>query len=368
MLTEIFIIIFLLYFLSHFILYFGLKRSLALKTSSPEDLPFVTIIVAAKNEENNISSCIESLKKINYKKDRFEVILVNDNSTDQTKNIMTTATNNLDNFNVIDSRKTESGNLIGKANAIDTAIEISKGELIFTTDADCEVSPDWINETIKYYDNNTGMVCGFTSIKHDRSLFEKAQALDWLYLLTIASSSAGFRKTMSCVGNNLSFRKEAYYKAGGYSSIDFSVTEDLAFMRKINDGKDFIVKYPVKRECIVRSNACKSVKEVFSQKRRWFRGGIGINAVGYWMGALLFISNFYLLTGFLYTDLKIYLTLIIIKIISEILLIIKPLKIFDLKSLLYYYPFFIIYFSLYGVLLPFTMIFYPKIKWKGRKY
>jgi cellulose synthase/poly-beta-1,6-N-acetylglucosamine synthase-like glycosyltransferase len=368
----IFILMFLLYFITHLILYFGLRKSLSLQHYNAVEFPFVTIIVAAKNEEHNIGRCIESLKKLRYEKEKYEIILVNDRSEDKTKEIMLEMTEGFDEFKVIDSRKEElqmqGVNLKGKANAIDTAIENSRGDIIFTTDADCEVPAEWLIETVKYYDDKTGMVCGFTNIKKENSLFAKVQALDWIYLLSLASSSAGYRSTISCVGNNLSFRKEAYYEAGGYSSIEFSVTEDMAFMRKVNDGKVFVVKYPVNGKCGVKTEECKSLFDVFSQKRRWFRGGIGVNAAGYWMGFILFAVNLFVLTGYLFADIFIYIALLLIKFISEFLIIFTPIKVFKRKSLIKYYPIFLIYFALYGVILPITMLFYPKIRWKGRKF
>src|SRR4030095_8571351 len=119
------------------------------------------------------------------------------------------------------------------------------GKIILSTDADCRVPPDWVLSTVSYYESNTGMVCGFTSVKSENSLFAKVQNIDWMYLLTLASASTGLRMIMSCVGNNLSFRKESYENAGGYESIDFSVTEDLALMRKIDSMKEYNIHFPV---------------------------------------------------------------------------------------------------------------------------
>jgi len=341
---------------------------LNLKKNNPESLPAVSVIVAARNETQTISRCVRSLSKLNYPSDLLEIILVNDNSTDNTFELMKELTKDLDYFKIINSGKSDSVNLKGKANAINTAIEQCKGDLIISTDADCEVYENWIINTVNYYYENTGMVCGFTKIKSDNSLFAKMQNLDWMYLLTLASSSAGLKMIMSCLGNNLSFTKNAYNEVGGYKSISFSVTEDLALMRKINSQPVFEVLYPLDRECLAETLPCNDVREMFSQKRRWLRGGIGINLLGYIVAIELYLQNILLVSGFLFLNFKIYLILILIKSISELMLLSFTLQRFELMSLYKYYPMFSLYFAFYGLTLPLSFFFKKKIRWKGAEY
>lgn len=369
MTIEIFFIsLTLLYFLTHLFLLKGLNKSFRLKKNPIQELPKVSVIVAGRNESANIQKCIQSLSATNYPSDKLEIILVNDHSTDNTFEIMKKATARLGYFKVINSAESTSNNLKGKANAIDTAISQCTGEIIVSTDADCEVPSDWVRETVRYYSGNTAMICGFTKIKTDSSLFSKVQCLDWVYLLTLASSSAGLKMILSCVGNNLSFSKKAYTDAGGYSSIGFSVTEDLALMRKINSYSSLEIKYPVDKECLVETLPCVYLSELFSQKRRWFRGGIGINILGYILGFELYSLNVLLVFGLLFLNVKVFLILILIKILSELILISNVMKAFNLNYLYKYYPAFCIYFAFYGLALPISFLFNTGIKWKGRKF
>ncbi len=357
-----------LYFLTYLFLYKGFRKSLNLQKRSSSDLPRVSVIVAARNEEQIIARCILSLSALRYPEELLEVILVDDHSTDKTLSIMKNETQTLPFFKVLSTIEDNSFILKGKAKAIDTAIKNCSGEIIISTDADCEIGREWVHETVKYYSGHTAMVCGFTQIKSSDSLFAKMQNLDWLYLLTLASASAGLKMIMSCVGNNLSFTKAAYKKVGGYESINFSVTEDLALMRKINSDKKFEIKYPVDKSCLVETLPCKSLDEVLSQKRRWFKGGTGINMLGYLVGIELYALNFLFLFGLFFLNYKIYLPLIVLKMMSELILVSQTLKRFDLQSLYKYYLFFSIYFALYGLILPFTFLLNPRIKWKGRKF
>ncbi|MBK8552043.1 MAG: glycosyltransferase [Ignavibacteria bacterium] len=358
----------LLYFLTHLFLLKGLNKSFRLKKNQIQELPKVSVIVAGRNESANIRRCIQSLSRTNYPAGKLEIILVNDHSTDNTFEIMKEATAGLDYFKVINSAESTSNNLKGKANAIDTAISQCTGEIIISTDADCEVPANWVRETVRYYSGNTAMICGFTKIKTDSTLFSKVQSLDWLYLLTLASSSAGLKMILSCVGNNLAFSKKAYNDAGGYSSIGFSVTEDLALMRKINSYSSLEIKYPIDRECIVETLPCSNLSELFSQKRRWFRGGIGINFLGYIVGFELYSMNVLLIFGLLFLNVKVFSVLVLMKFISELLLISKVMKTFNMNYLYKYYPAFSIYFAFYGLTLPLSFLFKTGIKWKGRKF
>ena len=298
----------------------------------------------------------------------LEFILVNDNSTDDTFELMQKVVANAQGFKVMNSKPSLSSNLEGKANAIDNAINISNGEIIVSTDADCIVPKEWINRTAEYYNEKTGMVCGFTFIDHNNSLFNLMQCIDWFYLLTLASSSNGLNKIMSCVGNNLSFSKKAYEQTGGYNSIKFSVTEDLALMRKINAAGIFNINFPLDNKCLVKTKPCKSVKELFSQKRRWFKGGIGINLLGYITGLSLYSVNLLLLFGLFFIELPLYLILVAVKIFSELILLRNTFRIFNVKYLYKYYLLFTIYFAFYGLLLPITFVFKSGIKWKDRKF
>lgn len=363
-----FTLITILYFLTHLYLYSGFRKSLSLKKSPAINLPKVSVIVAGRNEEHNIGSCINSLLNLNYPNELIEIILVNDDSSDRTLEIMTELSKDNPVFKVINSTKSNTSNLKGKANAINSAIEICTGEIIVSTDADCEVPPGWIHETVLYYSHNTAMVCGFTLIDFKPTLFAKLQCMDWMYLLTLASSSAGLKMILSCLGNNLSYTKKAYLNTGGYESIDFSVTEDLALMRNIDRNKNYEIRFPADNTCLVKTPACKNLSELFNQKRRWFRGGTGINLLGYIIGFELYTVNFFYIFGFLFVNFYLYLILILIKTISELILLSNTFRIFEIKNLYKYYPLFSLYFALYGLALPLSFLFGRKINWKGRKY
>lgn len=358
----------LIYLILHVIFRYGLSKSLNLKQADVSPPPKISVIVAARNEEHNISRTISSLKGLKYPAHLTEIFLVNDKSTDRTKEIMLAAAKDDARFKVIDSRTDEAGNLKGKANAIDTAVHLSEGEIILLTDADCEVDELWADEYVKYYEKDTGMVCGVTNIKYQGSLFDKVQSLDLVYLMSLASSSSGINNILSCIGNNITFRKDAYLRTGGYGKIGFSITEDLALMRAIDALEGYRIKYPVNRKCMVRTDSCPDVKSLIRQKKRWFKGGLKINMLGYILGIEMYIINIILLTGFIYMPLPLYFACIGIKFLAELLIMIPLMYRLKLDGLLKYFPLYQVYFAWYGVTLPFFFIFGKRIVWKGRKF
>jgi len=364
-----FIIVTLGYLLLHIFFLVGyIKSKNSLKSDHTENIP-VTVIVAAKNEENTIQLCIDSLKSINYPESLLEVIIVNDKSSDNTGEVVLKSIDGYKNFKLIESSDNQDNGIKGKANALDTGINIASGEIIFTTDADCSVSPDWINETLKYYsDSSIVMVCGFTNIRKSSGIFSKLQSLDWIYLLSLASCSSGLHKIMSCIGNNLTFRTSIYKKLGGYRNIKFSITEDLALMRKIDSIKSYKIAFPVDYRCSVTTSACNTLREFYLQKKRWFKGGVGINWLGYVTGFEMYLMNLILFPGFIFISPLNYSILIIIKIISELLIFLPAYKDLRIEKTFRYFPLFQIFFGIYGLLLPVSFLFGFKIDWKGKKY
>lgn len=353
------------YFLLHLLFLYGLRRSASTAYSGFASKPFVTILVAARNEKFNIAACIESLKSLLYDKELLEIILINDNSDDETLDIMSEKTAGLQHFRILDTKDCPAGTLRGKTRALDFGFSNARGSLIMMTDADCTIRPDWVDETVKYYDNNTGMICGFTRIKHIHTVFTGLQSLDWIYLQAIAVSGAGINSPLSCIGNNLSVSRKAYEASGGYSNLSYSITEDLSLLRAVYK-KNFTIKYPVNPKMTAETEGCPNIRELYRQKKRWFRGGAGINALGYLLGLLLYAMNAVLVSGFLYMDAAHYLLVVFLKLVSELMIIIPLYKRLEFRNLMMFFPLFQLYFAAYGLLLPFTFLSGKKVHWKGR--
>jgi cellulose synthase/poly-beta-1,6-N-acetylglucosamine synthase-like glycosyltransferase len=366
MATILYIII-AFYFLEHIVYFFGMLRNMKREKMnfSENEYPSITVIVSARNEEQNILACVNSLIKLEYPREKLEIIVINDRSTDKTGEIIKSFSANHPELIYMETEDT-SGRLKGKTAALSQAIEKSKGEIIFTTDADCEVKPAWLKEMVRYYDDNTGVVNSYTVIE-PKNLYHGFQSYDWLYLLTVASGADGINNQLSCVGNNMSYRKTAYEEVGGYEKIKFSVTEDFMLLKTIRNNTKWKVKFPVDEKIVNLTLPCSDYKDLYRQKKRWGRGGLDIRLTGFIVGLIGWSAGAAMLGGWIVGTLWAYCFFVISKILIDILFILPVVVKFRLvKVFLYVIPF-EIYFAFYAFALPFILLFDRTVVWKEQK-
>lgn len=180
--------------------------------------PFVSIIIAARNEAKRIKPALDSLEKLNYPQNLHEVIWVDDNSNDATVEIIKTYTARLQNWRLIKLQDIDK-NYQGKKMALHQAIIKSKGEIILTTDADCRVQPGWIQAMISSFDENTTMVLGHSLLEKRKDPLDILLRFDNLFsgIMVAAPTMGGY--PISSVGRNMAYRKDAYLESGGYSKL-----------------------------------------------------------------------------------------------------------------------------------------------------
>jgi cellulose synthase/poly-beta-1,6-N-acetylglucosamine synthase-like glycosyltransferase len=117
---------------------------------------YISVIIPFRNESKNILKNLESIENLCFENNKYEVVYIDDNSEDDTALKLQ---NNIKNEN-IRVLKYKNDKLKGKKNAVKFAINNCKGELIFTTDADCIVQKDWLKETVQLFDYETAFVSG----------------------------------------------------------------------------------------------------------------------------------------------------------------------------------------------------------------
>ncbi|MFZ1280027.1 MAG: glycosyltransferase, partial [Ignavibacteriaceae bacterium] len=161
MIESILIIVFLVLFIHYVIflskIYFGLSK-LTNKVSEKIPEEFVSIIVPFRNEESNILNTYLSLTSQNYPKEKFEILFINDSSDDNSLQIIENLSKK-ENVFIYSVPKDYSVNA-HKKRAIRFGIEKSKGEIIVTTDADCNHKKNWLNNLLNFMDKETGFISG----------------------------------------------------------------------------------------------------------------------------------------------------------------------------------------------------------------
>lgn len=341
----------------------GIKRKYSLQIN--KNIP-VSIIVAARNEARYIKRCLESLNHLDYPKEFLEIIVVDDRSEDNTRQIIIDYIKDKPQFKYLRNENSQ-WKLSGKASAISKAINNSQGEILFVTDADCVVTENWITKTVGYFDHDVGMVAGFALLNNDNHVFSKLQAMDWVYLLSVAAGALGLGIPLSCIGNNFAIRRSVYDEVGGYEGVGFSLTEDFALLHAVAFRTGWQIRFPVDRECLVFSKGVDTLHDFFAQRKRWALGGKSVH----WFGKLLIFASV-ITHCFLFMLLFIKFVPALIGLISvlsaDYWLICSTANKLRLKGLNFYlipYKFFSFF---YMIILAFILLFDRNVVWKGIKY
>jgi cellulose synthase/poly-beta-1,6-N-acetylglucosamine synthase-like glycosyltransferase len=327
----------------------------------------ISVIVPARNEEDKIEKCIRQIMDSDYPKELFEVVAVNDRSDDSTLTILNSLTNEFSNLKVINIKSDlDKNNLKGKPGALHQGILSSSGEIIMMTDADCVVNTNWISSIEQRFSNpDIGLVPSYTLIT-DKSGFDKLQAVEWIYMHTMASAGVGFDNPLGCYGNNLSIRRSVYDHIGGYPKIKFSVTEDLALLKAVFKA-GYKVNYVCSPESTVTTLPCETLKEYVSQHKRWAVGGIdlGYDAIYFvftslmlWVGliASIIIMNPYLFFAVLAT-----------RFIGDFLVLKPVMNILKQNKLVPWIIPSILFFMLMEIIIP-PLLIDSRIVWKGQVF
>ena len=329
--------------------------------------PSVSIIIAARNEEENIARCLDSMARLTYPPELLEIIVVDDRSKDGTRSIVNRYDTICPRISVVTTMP-EEGNLRGKTNAVTHGIEASTGEIIMFTDADCTVPQGWVEETVKYFvHDKVGVVAGFTSL-NARNWFGAMQAIDWFALFSVAAAMIRMHFPVTAVGNNLSVRRAAYNAVGGYRAIPFSVTEDYALFHAITTQTHFSARLPLDPTIVVQSQPCETLRDLYRQKKRWFTGGRDMEFRHLLIFSLSYVTNLLILLGILLTGSGVAWGALGIKSVVDLLMLIPSVRTFRRWPLLLYFPIFEIYYFFYVLYFPPLVFMRGTVVWKERSF
>lgn len=242
-------------------------------------LPFISVVIAARNEEKNIGKCLDALAAQNYPAEKFEVIVVNDHSEDDTENIVRTYSTKFTNLKVIDLSKVLNGNTLNayKKKAIEAAVLQSKGGLIMTTDADCVAPQSWIATVASYYvQSEFSMLAApvkFVSGTVDGSfkdLFSIFQTLDFMSLQGITGAAIYKQFHYMANGANLVYSKKLFFELDGFSGVDTLASgDDMFLMEKVRTYDPGKIKYLKNKNVIVSTRPEKTISSFIQQRIRW---------------------------------------------------------------------------------------------------
>lgn len=236
----------------------------------PDRWPMISILVAARNEEDSILTCMRSLDQLDYPKEYLQIIIGDDGSEDRTAEIIKGFISGKAHFyyQFIEGKL---GKADKKANVLAHLAHAAKGDYYLICDADITVKPSWAKELVKQFAGNTGVVSA-TTVVADNSRFAQMQRIDWLYLMGLLKSAANLGIPCTAAGNNMAVSREAYWATGGYEHIDFSITEDFKLFREIIE-RGFGWKHINNAASTSVSSPVPDLKTLLAQRKRWLMGG-----------------------------------------------------------------------------------------------
>ena len=235
------------------------------KFGKNDELPKASIVISAYNEEKKIAESIESLKGIDYPKELYEVIIVNDGSKDKTRDV---AIKYADGKNIIFIDNVENK---GKAACLNQGIKIAKGGYVACMDADSIVSKDILRKTIPYFnDSKTGAVTVSVEVKNANNFLQRIIQLE--YMLGLSLFLRVF-SSFNCV----------HVTPGPFSIYRKSMLENIGYFDKDNITEDLEVAYRIHksgykiRNCMdtrVKTITPDNIKSLYRQRRRWYSGAL----------------------------------------------------------------------------------------------
>lgn len=245
----------------------GWDRLPIYKSSNSTPYTHVTIVIAARNEENNIGKTLNAIINQNYPKNLMEVIVINDHSEDNTAKIVEQYFPFITLINFLDPTTINSY----KKSAIAQAIKNAKGEVIITTDADCVMKADWLRTMVDYYEQNSfKMISGPVVYHQERTLFERLQSLEFLFLIGMGASRIGNKRPITCNGANLLYNKATFNEVGGFAGIDNKASgDDELLLHKVAKRYPNGIGFLKSIDAIVYTNPVPTLLGFIAQRKRW---------------------------------------------------------------------------------------------------
>lgn len=195
-----------------------------------------SIVVAFRNEEDNLPILLQSLLSMDYPSDRFEVVFIDDDSTDNSRQVIEQLLQKEDiNWQIISPERISNS---PKKDAVTSGVKRAKFDWIVTTDADCTVPVSWLvgfNHII--CELQPKMVCGQVFVEESKDFFSEYQKFEMLALQGITKGSFGWNRPMLCNGANFAYSRDAFGEVNGFEGNNTMASgDDVFLMQKFRES------------------------------------------------------------------------------------------------------------------------------------
>jgi len=338
-----------------------------IKTESQQEFtPKASVVIAIRNEESEVKLLVKTLKKQIYPTDYLEIILVNDHSTDTTLALLEQV--EMDNLRIINMPDGE----FGKKNAISSAVQVAKGEIILASDADCSFTPNWVQTMVAYFANEQiKLVSGPVTFHKQKGIFQSLQALEFASLIGSGAGAIGMGNAIFCNGANMAYRKTIFLEVNDFENDKAVSGDDVFLLHSVKEKYNNGIAFAKNENAIVTTEGVQTIKGFINQRKRWTA-----KSSGYKDWASIYTSFLVLFTNvigvillglslFDFTYLNYFLYYFALKFLADLYLLLPVLSFFNRKDLAKWILPFEFFYSCYIVLIV-VLSFTNTFEWKGR--
>ncbi len=337
-----------------------------------------SIIIPFRNEADNLPDLLQSIYNLDYQKKLFEILLIDDDSEDNSVEIINTFINKQSfdstrtNIQIFKNNRTSDS---PKKDAIITAIHNAKNEWIITTDADCIVPIMWL----KTFDlfirkNNPKMIVAPVTYSIDKTLFQNFQLLDFLSLQSATIAGFGIKNPFLCNGANLAYKKDLFDILNGFEgNTKIASGDDIFLMEKVLKTYPKKVMYLKSKNVLVYTKPQTTVADLIQQRLRWaaktasYNNTFGklVGIIVLFMNAIIIIIALLTIIGAL--KLELLILIFVLKFFFDLFLIYKSAHFFNQHIVLKHYVLSYLLYPVFSVYIAVYSMFFG-FKWKERRF
>lgn len=335
------------------------------RTTNP---PRVSVVIAFRNEAAHLEQLVSDLSNSLFPPDRFEIILVDDHSEDNSREMIKKVSHAKATLTVLELPLEKQG----KKAALKVGIENARFEIIATTDADCRLSKNWISCVASYFEEEqTKMLLGPVKLSDDGTFFGNLQILEFVSVAATTAATIGLGHPVMANGANFAFRKDVFLEAGGYDdNLAIASGDDEFLLRKVYQRYPDGVRYLNYYEAAVSTPPQPGLKSFLYQRMRWAgKWRHNSDPVARGMAAFVLFAQTAFLVLLFQNSIQpgASLTLVVLKVFFEGILLAwmsrfldKPFNGWTFLLMQLFYPPYVMVVGLGSMILPY--------RWKGRRY
>lgn len=333
-----------------------------------------SIVIPFRNEAKNLPSLLQTISELKYPKDQFEVLLIDDQSEDNSRAVIEDFMNNHQDLDLrILNNKRYSNS--PKKDAISLAITHVKYDWIVTTDADCFLPEPWLQAYDRFITtHNAQMIVAPVTYVANGSWFQQFQLVDFLSLQSATIAGFGLQKPFLCNGANLCYKASLFEGLSGFDGNDqIASGDDIFLMEKVLQHHPQQLQYLKSPNATVYTQTQLSLQQLIQQRVRWAaKSSHYNNSFAKWVGLLVFFMNAALLVSFCLAlagllSWNYFMVPLLIKTFIDYRFIHKSVQFFNQPICLRHYFISSLVYPLFSVYVVFHSVLFT-YKWKGRSY